>query len=532
MNEPVQVGAGPLSFADVVAVARHGAQVTLTLEALAGIRRGREIIEVLADDTQPHYGVSTGFGALATRHIPVERRAQLQASLIRSHAAGSGPEVEREVVRALMLLRLATLATGRTGVREQIAATYAAALNAGITPVVHEYGSLGCSGDLAPLAHCALAITGEGTVRDADGQLRPAVDALKDAGIDPVTLREKEGLALINGTDGMLGMLVLAITDLERLLRTADITAAMSVEGLLGTDAVFAADLQELRPHPGQAASAANLRALLAGSKIVESHRGPECTRVQDAYSLRCAPQVAGAARDTVNHAAQVADRELAAAIDNPVITLDGRLESNGNFHGAPVAYVLDFLAIVAADVASMSERRTDRFLDVSRNAGLNAFLADDPGVDSGHMIAQYTQAAIVSELKRLAVPASVDSIPSSAMQEDHVSMGWSAARKLRRAVDGLTRVLAIELLTAARGIELRAPLAPAPATAAVLAALRADAPGPGPDRFLAPEIEATVQLVATGGAVRAAEAITGPLSLPQNDIRVPSQICRSLWLL
>jgi Histidine ammonia-lyase len=228
---------------------------------------------------------------------------------------------------------------------------------------------------------------------------------------------------------------------------------------------------------------------------------------------LRCAPQVAGAARDTVDHAALVASRELAAAVDNPVITLDGRVESNGNFHGAPVAYVLDFLAIVAADVASMSERRTDRFLDVSRNHGLNAFLADDPGVDSGHMIAQYTAAAIVSEMKRLAAPASVDSIPSSAMQEDHVSMGWAGARKLRRSVDGLTRVLAVELLTAARGIQLRAPLEPSAATGAVIDALRQTTAGPGPDRFLAPEIEAAVQLVATGAALRAVETVTGPLS-------------------
>ena len=350
-------------------------------------------------------------------------------------------------------------------------------------------------------------------VRDASGELREAADALREAGIAPVALREKEGLALINGTDGMLGMLVLAIADLRELLVTADITAAMSVEGLLGTDAVFAADLQELRPHPGQAASAANLRALLAGSGVMASHRGPECTRVQDAYSLRCAPQVAGAARDTVAHAAQVAARELSSAVDNPVVTLDGRVESNGNFHGAPVGYVLDFLAIAAADVASMSERRTDRFLDASRSHGLPAFLADDPGVDSGHMIAQYTQAAIVSELKRLAVPASVDSIPSSAMQEDHTSMGWSAARKLRRAVDGLTRVLAVELLTAARGIQLRAPLTPAPATGAVIAALRAATPGPGADRFLAPEIDAAVEFVATGRVRRAAESVTGPLS-------------------
>jgi histidine ammonia-lyase len=417
----VTVGAIPLTLAEVVAVARDGARVELAPEALERVRRGRKIVEALADDAQPHYGVSTGFGALATRHIPVPLRAQLQASLIRSHAAGSGPAVETEVTRALMLLRLATLATGHTGVREETVGTYTELLNAGITPVVHEYGSLGCSGDLAPLAHCALVLMGEGVVHDAGGRERRAGEALADAGITPVQLREKEGLALINGTDGMLGMLVLAITDLRNLLKVADITAAMSVEALLGSDAPFVPDLQELRPHPGQALAAANMVKLVAGSAIMASHRGPECTRVQDAYSLRCAPQVAGAARDTVDHAELVAGRELAAAIDNPVITDDGRVESNGNFHGAPVGYVLDFLAIAAADVASMSERRTDRFLDVARNNGLSAFLADDPGVDSGHMIAQYTQAAIVSELKRLAVPASVDSIPSSAMQEDHV---------------------------------------------------------------------------------------------------------------
>ena len=509
----IAVGIGPLSFEDVVAVARHGARVEITSDALEEIRRSREIIEGLAQDVQPHYGVSTGFGALATRHIPGPLRAQLQASLVRSHAAGSGAEVEREVVRALMLLRLSTLTTGRTGVREETAAAYAALLNAGITPVVHEYGSLGCSGDLAPLAHCALAVMGEGPVRDATGKLGTAADALAAAGIAPVVLREKEGLALINGTDGMLGMLVLAITDLRQLLKVADVTAAMSVEGLLGTDSVFAADLQALRPQQGQAESAANLRRILAGSPIRASHDNEGCTRVQDAYSLRCAPQVAGAARDTVDHAERVANRELASAVDNPVITADGRVESNGNFHGAPLAYVLDFLAIVAADVASMSERRTDRFLDVSRSHGLNAFLADDPGVDSGHMIAQYTAAAIVSEMKRLAAPASVDSIPSSAMQEDHVSMGWSAGRKLRRSVDGLTRVLAIELLTAARGIQLRAPLEPSAATGAVITALRESTAGPGRDRFLAPEIEAAVQLVATGGALRAVEAVTGPLN-------------------
>ena len=494
-------------------VARDEARVELSPGARAAIAGARAVIDALVHDVRPHYGVSTGFGALATRHIPLPLRAQLQRSLIRSHAASSGAEVEREVVRALMLLRLSTIATGRTGVRLEVATAYARLLSAGITPVVREHGSLGCSGDLAPLAHCALALMGEGPVRDAAGDEADAADALRAAGLTPVELAEKEGLALINGTDGMLGMLVLAIWDLRALLTVADITTAISVEALLGTDSVFAADLQELRGQPGQADSAANIRALLADSAIVASHRGPEDTRVQDAYSLRCAPAVAGAARDTLAHATQVAERELGAAIDNPVIAPNGRVASNGNFHGAPLGYVLDFLAIAVADVASMAERRTDRFLDPARSHGLPAFLAGDPGVDSGLMIAQYTQAAIVSELKRLAVPASVDSIPSSAMQEDHVSMGWSAARKLRRAIDGLTRVLAIELMTAARGLELRAPLEPAAATGAVLAEVRRVVPGPGPDRFLTPEIEAAVELVRSGRVVSAAQAVTGPLA-------------------
>ena len=525
MPSEVIVDVGPLSPMDVVAVARHGARVRLSDEAVESIGRTRQIIEDLADDTEAHYGISTGFGALATTSIPPEKRAQLQRSLIRSHAAGSGPEIEREVIRALMLLRLSTLATGRTGVRVVTAQVYADLLNAGITPVVHEYGSLGCSGDLAPLSHCALAVMGEGSVRvgaqagvedwaTAADDLLPAADALSAAGITPVELAEKEGLALINGTDGMLGMLVLALHDLGTLLTTADIAAAMSVEGQLGSDDVFAADLQELRPHPGQGRSAANLRAVMADSPIRESHRVPDaCTKVQDAYSLRCSPQVHGSARDTCEHAHLVAGRELASAVDNPVVTLDGRVESNGNFHGAPVAHVLDFLAVVVADVASISERRTDRFLDVARNHGLPPFLADDPGTDSGHMIAQYTQAAIVSELKRLAAPASVDSIPSSAMQEDHVSMGWGAARKLRRAVDGLARVLAVEVLTAARAIDLRAPLTPAPGTGAVVALLRGSGvQGPGPDRHLSPEIETTVDLVLDGRVRTAAETATGPL--------------------
>lgn len=506
----VVVGRAPLSAADVVAVARHRAPVELDRAALERVAASRALIERLADDPHPHYGISTGFGALATTFIAPDRRRQLQASLIRSHAAGTGAEVETEVVRALQLLRLQTLATGRTGVRPEVVDLYAAMLNAGIVPVVREYGSLGCSGDLAPLAHVALAATGEGEVRvisnGTPGPVVSAADALAAASLIPIVLEEKEGLALINGTDGMLGMLLLALHDLGRLLDTADIAAALSIESQLGTDAVFADDLMALRPQVGQATTAMNLRALLAGSGIMASHRDPAvCTRVQDAYSLRCSPQVHGAVRDTIDHARTVAERELAAAVDNPVVTLDGRVESNGNFHGAPIAYVLDFLAIAVADLASISERRTDRALDVARNHGLPPFLADEAGVDSGLMIAQYASAGIVSELKRLAVPASVDSIPSSAMQEDHVSMGWAAARKLRRAIDGLARVLAVEVMTGVRAQELRSPLTPAPATAAVRDVVHDVAGGPGPDRFLSPEIEAITELVQSGAVVRAA---------------------------
>ena len=498
----VVVGPAPLSPQQVVSVAREEMAVELSLDAVEAMSSSSRHVQELARADHPVYGVSTGFGALATTHIPLERRADLQRSLIRSHAAGSGDVVEREVVRAMMLLRLRTLATGRTGVRPVVAETLAALLNAGITPVVREFGSLGCSGDLAPLAHVALTLMGEGE--------RAA--AMREAGVEPVELTEKEGLALINGTEGMLGMLVLSIHDLRMLVRTADLAAAMSVEALLGTDRVFADDLQQLRPQPGQALSAANMRAVLRDSAIVASHRGPDDTRVQDAYSLRCAPQVAGACRDTIDHAERVASYELASAIDNPVVLEDGRIESNGNFHGAPVGYALDFLAIAAADLASMSERRTDRMLDKNRSHGLPPFLAAEPGVDSGHMIAQYTQAGLVSEMKRLAVPASVDSIPSSAMQEDHVSMGWSAGRKLRRSIDALTRVLAVEILTAARALDLRAPLIPAPATAAVVEALRAEVPGPGADRYLSPEIEATVGLVRSGALLAAVEAVIGSL--------------------
>ena len=509
----VRLGAGTLAAEDVLAVARRRARVELDPAARERVAAVRAHVDALAaPGHKPVYGVSTGFGALADTAIAPEMRSALQRSLIRSHAAGTGPEVEPEVVRALMLLRARTLASGRTGVRPEVLETMIALLNAQITPIVHEYGSLGCSGDLAPLAHCALVLMGEGRARGADGRERPVKDLLADAGITPIELAEKEGLALINGTDGMLGMLLMAIADLDELVKVADVTCSLSVQGLRGRDTVFHPELHTpLRPHPGQADAAANILALLEGSDII-ADVAAEGSRVQDAYSLRCAPQVAGGVRDTIEHARTVAERELAAAIDNPVVLEDGTVTSNGNFHGAPVAYVLDFLAVVAADLASIAERRTDRMLDKARSHGLPPFLADDPGVDSGFMIAQYTQAALVSDMKRLAVPASVDSIPSSAMQEDHVSMGWHAARKLRTSVDNLRRVLAIELLTAARACDLRAPLAPSAAGAAAIAVLRGTVDGPGPDAFLAPDIAEAEARLADGSVLEAVQSVIGEL--------------------
>jgi histidine ammonia-lyase len=412
----------------------------------------------------------------------------------------------------MMLLRARSLALGYSGARPEVAETILRILNAGITPLVPEHGSLGASGDLAPLAHCGLTLIGEGEVLGEDGSRGPAADALAEAGIEPLTLRAKEGLALINGTDGILGMLVLAIEDLLSLLRAADVTAAMSVEALLGTDRAFAEDLIALRPQPGQADSAANLRRLLEGSPIVASHREDD-PRVQDAYSLRCAPQVNGAARDALAYAERVGADELRSAIDNPMVLPDGRVESCGNFHGAPLALACDLLAMAIADAGAISERRTDRLLDASRSEGLPPFLAGDPGVDSGLMISQYTQAAMVAENRRLAAPAGVDSLPTSAMQEDHVSMGWGAARKLRASLDNLGRILAVEATCAARGLELRAPLEPGAGTGAALAAIRsAGVPGPGSDRHLAPELEAAARSIATGEVVRAVEGAVGEL--------------------
>ena len=502
-------GAG-VTVADVVAVARHREEVRLSDAALARMAAARSIVETLAEG-EPIYGISTGFGALANTTIPAGRRAALQKSLIRSHAAGMGPAVEAEAVRAMMMLRARTLAHGASGARPQVAQSLVRLINADVVPVVPEHGSLGASGDLAPLAHAALVLMGEGEVLSGGGT-RDGTAALAEAGIEPLELAEKEGLALTNGTDGILGVLCLAVHDATHLLTVADIVAACSVEALLATDRAFAADLLALRPHPGQQASAANLRAVLADSPIVASHRLDD-DRVQDAYSVRCTPQVHGAARDTLDFVTAVTDRELASAIDNPMVLPDGRVESCGNFHGAPVALAADYLAIAAAEVGAIAERRIDRLLDPARSHGLPAFLADDPGVDSGLMIGQYTAAALCAENRRLAAPASVDSLPTSAMQEDHVSMGWGAARKLRRVVTNLRRILAIEWVAAARGIELRAPLQPAAGTAAAVGLLRTEVLGPGPDRWLSPELAAAERILAAEALVTAVEAVAGPLT-------------------
>jgi len=503
---------GPgLTEDQVVAVARHGENVALAASARTKMERSRTRVERAAASREPVYGVSTGFGALAGTRVAPLRQPELQLALIRSHAAGVGSPVDVEVVRATMLLRARTLAMGMSGVRPLLAEALIGMLNKGVTPVVPRYGSVGCSGDLAPLAHIGLALVGEGDVLDAQGSRRAARQAMKSASLKPVKLETKEGLALINGTDGMLGMLVLACADADRLFRTADVTAAMSAEALLGTDRTFQSRLQEVRPHPGQVASAANLARLMRGSQIVASHRHSQHA-VQDSYSVRCSPQVAGAARDTLAFARRVAEVELSSAIDNPIVMENGDVESNGNFHGEPLAFAADFLAIAAAEIGSIAERRVDRLLDPHRSQGLPPFLAEEPGVNSGLMVAQYTAAALVAENRRLAAPASVDSVPTSGMQEDHVSMGWGAALKLRSVLDNVTSILAVELCAAARAQELRRPLEPSPATGAVRDALRRRVAGVGPDRFLAPELAAAEELIRSGAVVEAAESVAGRL--------------------
>jgi histidine ammonia-lyase len=509
----VTVAPTGITPAAVLAVARQDAPVVLSSSAWHAMSASRSIVDNIEAAGRPVYGVSTGFGALASTFVAPERRAELQHALIRSHAAGIGAAMPVEVVRAMMLLRVRSLAMGQSGVRPLVAQALVDLLNHGITPWVPEHGSLGASGDLAPLAHCALTLLGEGWVRTDDGGRVPSEVALDAAGLRPIELSAKEGLALINGTDGMLGLLLLAIADASHLFTMADVTAALSIEAMLGSDRPFLPELHSIRPHPGQGASAANIHRLLQDSAIMDSHRDDMLHAVQDAYSMRCAPQVAGAARDTLGFATTVADRELRSIVDNPVVLTDGRVLSTGNFHGAPLGFAADFLAIAAAEVGSISERRVDRLLDVCRSRDLPAFLTTDPGVNSGMMIAQYTAAGIAAENRRLAAPASVDSVPTSGMQEDHVSMGWAAARKLRHVLDNLTSLLAVELVCAVRGLQLRAPVVPSPAGRLAVATLAETMGEPGPDIFLAPVLETARAIVAGRDLRTAIEAAVGELA-------------------
>jgi len=508
--EPVTVGPDPLTPADVVAVARGGAPARLDERAVAAIRAGRERVEAHLGTGEAVYGVTTGFGALAGVHIGAGDLDRLQVNLIRSHAAGTGSLLPAEIVRAMMLLRARALASGYSGVREEVARRYLELLNQGVTPAVPSRGSVGASGDLAPLAHIGLTVLGEGRVLTGGGT-EPSAEALRRAGLEPLGLEAKEGLALVNGTEGMLAIGLLAMWDARGLLRQADIGAAMSIEAALGTDRPFAEELMALRPHPGQATSAGNLRRLMAGSEIMSSHRESDHA-VQDPYSMRCAPQVHGAARQAWTFAGEVFALELASIVDNPVILDDGRVESTGNFHGEPVAQALDVLAIGLVSLASIAERRTYWLLGIGAERGLPPFLSVEAGLGSGYMLAQYTQAALVSECKVLAHPASLDSIPTSGTQEDHVSMGFHGGLQLREVLASVRAVLAIEALCAAQALDLRAPLAPARGTGAAHAALRERVATLREDREVAVDIEAADRLVASGALVAAVEPVVGGL--------------------
>ncbi len=506
-----RLGAAALTIDEVVAVARHGERVEIDPELERLMAPARGLVESAVAEGRTVYGVTTGFGALATTRVAPTEAARIQQALVASHAAGMGRLVEAEVVRAMQLLRARTLAAGKSGVRPEVVRTIVALLNAGITPAVPEIGSLGASGDLAPLAHAALPITGAGLAMLADGATCEVPPLLDAAGIRPVTLQAKEGLSLLNGTEGMLAHLALAVADIGVLLKTVDVTCAMSVEALLGTDANFDERVHRVRPHPGQMASAANLRRLLAGSPIVASHRHSDHA-VQDAYSIRCAPQVHGAARDTWDHARRVTEIELDSVTDNPIVLPDDRaVVSTGNFHGQPLAFAADFLTIALASLGAMVERRIDRMMDPARSAGLPPFLAPEAGINSGFMLAHYTGAALVNRLRSHAAPHSVDSVPTSGGQEDHVSMGWNACRSLRLAVEDAARLIAIEAVCAAEAAELRG-LPPGRATQAAIDCVRAAIPRMDVDRFLAPDLLTASRLVADGGILAAVEDAVGGL--------------------
>jgi len=483
----------------VVAVAEGRAEVVLHHDVRARMLPARDVVERAVAEDRTLYGVTTGFGALASVQIDPAEAEDLQVRLLRSHAAGVGDPLPDEIVRSMLLLRARTLAQGYSGVRPVIVERYIEFLREGLIPVVPSQGSVGASGDLAPFAHLALPIIGEGLLKDGD-QVEAAARVLARHGLAPIRLRAKEGLSLLNGTEGMLSMGVLGLQRARHLAYAADVAAALSVEALMGSSRPFRPEIHALRPHPGQIISAARIAKLLDGSEIGQSHSDDFVHAVQDAYSLRCAPQVHGAVWDTLDHAGAVFDRELGAVVDNPIVFPDtGELISAGNFHGQPLAFALDFLTIAVTELANISERRTDRMLDPQRSSGLPAFLSPRPGINSGYMLLQYTAAALVAESRVLSHPASVESIPTSGSQEDHVSMGWGAGRKLWQVLGNISRVLAVEILCAVQGIEYRRPLEPSPGMAAVVRRVREVVPPLAEDRILTDEIEVVTRMIERG---------------------------------
>lgn len=495
----VTVTGEALALEDLVAVARGAARAALGEGVEERMAFSRSVVTEAVDQDRVMYGITTGFGALADTHVGRADLERMQLALVRSHSAGVGEPLPDDVVRGLLLLRARTLTAGYSGVRVDLPRRLLELLDRGLLPVIPGKGSVGASGDLAQLAHLAQPLVGEGRLRrvgDRDLHGRPSAELLAEESLEPLTLAAKEGLSLINGTEPMQVLLALAVDEIGLLVKVADIACAMSVEALLGTDRPYDERVQVIRPHPGQLASAGNLRRLLSGSPLVASHRESDHA-VQDAYCLRCAPQVHGAVRDVHAHARRVIDIELGSVVDNPVIVPDGEVMSTGNFHGEPLAFAGDMLAIAVAELASIAERRTDRMLDPAFSRDLPAFLAQDPGTNSGFMIAQYTAASLVSENKVLAHPSSVDTIPTSGNQEDHVSMGWTSMRKLREVVANVRAVLSVEILAAAQALDFRASVAsPGAASRAVHERVRADVAAMDVDREVAAQLVAVDRLL------------------------------------
>src|SRR2546427_3408666 len=506
----VDLAGGPLPLGAVGAVAGRGEPVALAAVAERALADGRAFVDLLAAGAEPIYGITTGVGKLKDVVIPPSERAALQRNLVLSHAGGVGAPLPEADVRAIMLLLAASLARGASGVRPVVVETVIACLNRRVHPVVPEQGSVGASGDLAPLAHVALCLVGEGDASDEARQI-PAAEALARAGVKPLVLETKEGLALLNGTHLMAALGALAVLDARHLARLADVAGAMSLEALMGSNAAFDARIHALRPHPGQLAVATNLRRLTAESAIIASHR--DCTRVQDAYSLRCMPQVHGSTREAVTFARSVLERELASVSDKPlVLPADGAVLSGGNFHGEVLGLALDTLTLGLGQLAGISERRIDRLLNPLTNEALPPFLSPHGGLHSGYMIAQYVAAALAAELRTQAVPASVESIPTSGLQEDYNSMAAGSALKARRAVGLARRVIAIERLLAAQALDFRAPLAPGRGSAAARAAGRPPISPPVRDRYLEAALGAARELCEEGAVLAAVEAAIGPL--------------------